>query len=109
MSEVLAVTQDSFEEEVVKSDNPVLVDFWAVWCGPCKMLAPVVEELAKEYDGRAKFVSVNVDDERGVALKYNIHSIPTLIFFKGGSPAGQIVGVKPRSEIAAKLDELLSG
>jgi thioredoxin 1 len=109
MAEVRAVSVSSFEAEVLKSEIPVLVDFWAVWCGPCRLVAPIVEELAKEYEGRVKVANVNVDEERALAQKYGIQSIPTLMFFKGGSPAGQIIGVQPKEKIAAKLDELLEG
>jgi thioredoxin 1 len=107
MAEVLAVNERNFDKEVLGSEIPVLVDFWAVWCGPCRMVAPIVEELAREYDGRVKVANLNVDDERALAQKYGIQSIPTLMFFKGGSPAGQIIGVQPKERIAARLDELL--
>jgi thioredoxin 1 len=109
MAGTVAVTASNFEAEVLKSDVPVVVDFWAVWCGPCRMVAPIVEELAKQYEGRVKVASLNVDEERGLAQKYGIQSIPTLVFFKGGSTAGQIIGVQPKEKIAAKLDELLEG
>jgi len=109
MAAVLAVTENTFDLEVLKSDIPVVVDFWAVWCGPCQTVVPIMEELAGEYAGRARFTNLNVDEERALVLKYNVHSIPTLLFFKGGSPAGQIIGAVPKAQIVAKLDELLEG
>ena len=109
MADVLPVNTNNFDVEVLKCEIPVLVDFWAVWCVPCRVLTPIVEELSGTYSGRAKFVAINVDEERQLAQKYNIHSIPTLVFFKGGSPAGQIIGVVPKRQIVAKLDELLEG
>ncbi len=97
----------TFQTDVIDSDLPVLVDFWAPWCGPCRMVAPVVEELAEEYDGRVKFVKVNTDENPQVAGKYGIRSIPTLLVFKGGDPVGQIVGFRPTSDLKKRLDEVL--
>lgn len=102
-----AISASEFEQEVLQSSTPVLVDFWAVWCGPCKMIAPHIEQLATEYEGRAKVLKCNVDDEPEIAQKYNIMSIPTLMFFKGGKVVAQVVGAVPKSTIAAKLESLL--
>ncbi len=98
MSEII-LRADNFEQEVLNSKIPVLVDFWASWCGPCRMLAPVIEEIAKEYEGKIKVGKVNVDDEGELALKYNIVSIPTVILFKDGIKADKFVGFKPKDEI----------
>ncbi len=101
-------TSDStFETDVIENDAPVLVDFWAPWCGPCRMVAPIVEELAEEYDGQVKFVKLNTDENPQVAGKYGIRSIPTLLVFKGGEPVSQIVGFRPKSDLAKRLDEAL--
>jgi thioredoxin 1 len=102
------VTDSEFEQEVLKSDLPVLVDFWAPWCGPCRMVAPIVEELAQEYDGRVKFVKVNTDDNVDTAVRYGIRSIPTLLVFKGGAPVAQVIGFRPKSELKKVLEKALS-
>jgi thioredoxin 1 len=103
MMEILR--QDNFEEKVIKSDLPVLIDFWAEWCGPCRMVAPVVEELAKNYAGKAVIGKVNVDEERGLAQKYRVFSIPTLFIFKGGKVVDQLVGARPYDDVARVLDK----
>ncbi|NLB28108.1 MAG: thioredoxin [Clostridiaceae bacterium] len=103
MMEILK--QDNFEEKVLKSDLPVLIDFWAEWCGPCRMVAPVVEELAKNYAGKAVIGKVNVDEERGLAQKYRVFSIPTLFIFKDGEVVDQLVGARPYDDIAKVLDK----
>lgn len=96
----MVITAANFEEEVLKSDKPVLIDFWADWCGPCKMLSPVIDEIAKENDD-IKVGKINVDDEGELAIKYQVASIPTLIAFKGGEVAGRTMGVQPKEEILA--------
>lgn len=101
----ITLTNDNFKEEVLDSDTPVLVDFWATWCGPCKMLSPIVAEIADEYEGRVKVGKVNVDDEGELAAEYGIVSIPTLILFKNGEPAGSSVGYVPKGNIEALLGE----
>ncbi len=103
---VLTLTEANFQTEVIASTQPVLVDFWASWCGPCKMVAPIVSELATEYDGRVKFGKVNVDTESGLAKKYEISAIPTLIVFKDGKPVYQLVGVQSKAALKATLDKV---
>ena len=101
------VTDSSFESEVLKSPTPVLVDFWAPWCGPCRMVAPVVEELSSEYDGKVKFVKLNTDENVATASRYGIRSIPTLLVFKQGQPVGQIIGFRPKGDLKKRLDAVL--
>lgn len=101
-----AVTDATFQDEVLQSDLPVLVDFWAAWCGPCRVIAPTIEELASEYEGRAKVVKLDVDANPQTAMAFNIRSIPTLLLFKGGRPVDQMVGVVPKPMLAQKLDAL---
>ena len=108
MAETIAINDKNFEDEVINSDIPVLVDFWAEWCMPCRMVAPIVEELAKEYTGKMKFVSVDVDANPDTAMKYNIRSIPALIVFKNGVPVDQIVGAVPKSALQEKVDSVLT-
>ena len=108
MSEtVMQVTDSTFESEVLKSNIPVLVDFWAEWCGPCRMVAPVVEEVAKQYEGRIKVTKVDVDNNQRIASQLQIRSIPSLYIFKDGKVAGQIVGAVPKVQITRELDKVL--
>ncbi len=107
MAKPLAVTEDTFEQEVSKAEVPVLVDFWAEWCGPCRMVAPIVEELAGEYAGRMKVVKVDVDDNQRLAMRYNIMSIPTLGVFKGGELVERIVGFMPKQELRRRVEGAL--
>jgi len=107
MAKPLAVTEDTFEQEVLKSDLPVLVDFWAEWCGPCRMVAPIVEELAGEYTGRLKVAKVDVDDNQRLAIRYQIMSIPTLGVFRGGEMIERIIGYMPKGEVKRRLEGAL--
>ena len=107
MANAITITDDSFQSEVVQSTIPVLVDFWAVWCGPCRMVAPIVDELAVEYEGRVKVGKVDVDSEQKIAADYGIRSIPTLLIFKDGELADQIVGAVPRKQLVEKLEAVL--
>jgi thioredoxin 1 len=103
----LELTDSNFQELVLKSDKPVLVDFWAVWCGPCRMVAPIVEELAKEYEGRAVVGKLDVDNNPNVSAQFGIRNIPTLLIFKNGQIVDKQVGAVPKSVLAAKLDAQL--
>ena len=103
----LEITDANFEELVVKSGKPVMIDFWAVWCGPCRMIAPIVEEMAAEYDGKAIIGKVDVDSNPNVAMKYGIRNIPTVLFVKDGSVVDKQVGAAPKSAFTTKLDALL--
>lgn len=107
MSKEITLTDDNFKSEVLESDVPVLVDFWATWCGPCRMVGPIVEEIADDYDGKAKVGKVNTEDNAKITGEYGIISIPTLIFFKDGKPVDQIIGAVPKDAITKKLDALL--
>ena len=107
MSNAVAFTNDNFEEQVLKSSVPVLVDFWAIWCAPCKMIAPHVDAIAEEFAGRAAVGKVDIDTQQDISNKYNVSSIPTLMFFKDGKVVDQLVGAYPKSAIAAKLESLL--
>ncbi len=108
MADEITLTEDNFEQEVLQADLPVLVDFWAEWCGPCRSLAPTIEELAQEYAGRAKVCKLNVDQNPAIAEKYGIRGIPTLILFSSGQVGEQIVGVQPKEKIKAMIDKNLA-
>ena len=103
----MEITDANFDAEVIKSKIPVLVDFWAVWCGPCKMIAPTIEEVSKLYAGKAKVGKVDVDNNPGTAAKYGVRSIPTLFIFKNGEIVEQLVGVQPIAVLKSKLDAVL--
>jgi thioredoxin 1 len=103
----LQLTDDNFEKEVLQAAEPVLVDFWAPWCGPCRMLTPIVEELAGEYEGKVKVAKLNTDDNPNAATRFNISAIPTILFFKGGKVEHQLVGVHSKADIKKTLDELV--
>lgn len=102
---VVHLTKDNFDQVVYNSDKPVIVDFWAPWCGPCRMVAPVMEQLAQEYDGKAVIGKVNVDEESDLAVKFRIMSIPTVILFKDGKVVEKIIGARPKSDFAELLDK----
>ena len=99
----------TFDSEVLNDDDVTLVDFWAPWCGPCRMIAPVLEELAKEYEGRAKIVKLNVDENPEVASRYGIQSIPTLLFFKGGKLVDSAIGLQSKEALSRRLDQVVAG
>ena len=103
----LEITDANFEELVANSDKPVMIDFWAVWCGPCRMIAPIVEEMTTEYDGKAIIGKVDVDSNPNVAMKYGIRNIPTVLFVKGGEVVDKQVGAAPKKAFTDKLDALL--
>ena len=109
MGTAVEVTKESFEQEVLKSETPVLVDFWAPWCGPCKMLTPTVEELATDYAGKLKVVKVNTDDSANLAAEFGIRGIPTLIVFKDGKEVQRVVGVQPKKALVSMVDEAIGG
>ena len=103
----IEITSDNFDEAVIKNDKPVLVDFWAEWCNPCRMLSPVVDQIAQDYDGKAVVGKINIDSEPDLAGRFGVMSIPTLIVFKGGEVAGKSVGVVSKDKIAAMLEDAL--
>ena len=103
---IVTLTDANFPQEVIKSTVPVLVDFWAEWCGPCKMIAPILDELASEYEGKVKIGKVNIDDFQNLATEYRINSIPTLLIFKGGQVEATIIGMKSKRDLKASLDHV---
>lgn len=107
MSSAAAVTDASFEQDVLKSDVPVLVDFWAPWCGPCRMVAPIVDEIAKEFEGKIRVYKLNTDENPNVASQYGIRSIPTLMLFKGGQKVDTVVGAVPKNTLSATIAKYL--
>jgi thioredoxin 1 len=108
MTNLVEVTDSTFKSEVLDSNVPVLVDFWAEWCGPCKMIAPVVAELASDYQGRLKVAKVDVDKNNAIAMQYRIMSIPSLLFFKGGEKVDQVIGAVPKQSLVNKIETILN-
>jgi len=104
---IINITNDNFESEVLKADKPVLVDFWAEWCGPCKMIAPILEQVAEEYRDRMSLVKLDVEDNQNIAMKYGVRSIPTLMLFKAGVVEAQHVGMLSKEQLSQLLDEKL--
>ncbi len=104
---LVTITDNNFEEEVINSKIPVLIDFWAAWCGPCRMIAPIVEEMATEYDGKVKIGKLDVDANQQTSIKYGVRSIPTLLVFNGGELKETIIGAVPKAQIVEKLETVL--
>ncbi len=102
-----SINDTEFESQVLKSDLPVLVDFWAPWCGPCKAMNPILEEMAKEYEGKVKIVKMNVDENIDTPQKYNVMSIPTFLFVKDGKPVGSVIGARSKADMKRELDKML--
>ena len=107
MSNALAVTDATFEAEVLKGDTPVVVDFWAAWCGPCKLIAPVLDDLAAEYDGKVKVTKLDVDQNPTTSMQFQVRSIPTLLFFKDGKVVDQVIGAQSKTELKKRFDATL--
>jgi thioredoxin 1 len=105
-SNILTLTQDNFEQSVLKSATPVLVDFWAEWCGPCKAIAPILDELADEYAGRVRVGKINIDEHQALAAQYGVRAIPTLLIFQNGEVAEQIIGMKSKRDLKASFDKV---
>ena len=108
MAHPVDISDDTFEDEVIKSEVPVLVDFWAEWCGPCKIIAPIVEELAGEYNGKVKFTKLDIDSNPEAARKYGVRGIPTLLIFSGGEPVDQVVGAIPKAVLKSHLEKAIA-
>lgn len=108
MAEVREITDANFETDVIKSDLPTLVDFWAPWCGPCRMVKPIVEELSEEYAGKVNFMKMDTDENPQIPAKYGIRSIPSLLIFQGGELKGTIVGFRPKGDLKKRIDEALA-
>lgn len=104
----ITITDKNFDEEVMKSDKPVLIDFWATWCGPCKLIAPIVEELVDEYEGKAKIGKLDVDNNQQTAIKFGVRSIPTILIFKEGKLKDTIIGAVPKGQIVQKLNSAIA-
>ncbi len=104
---IITLTSDNFQQEVIKSPSPVLVDFWAEWCGPCKMIAPILDELADEYSGRVHIGKVDIDQHQALAAEYGVRAIPTLLLFHNGQVAEQIVGLRSKRDLRASFDKLV--
>jgi thioredoxin 1 len=107
-SNIVTVTQDNFQTEVLQATQPILVDFWAEWCGPCKMLAPILDELAQEYDGKVRIAKVDIDQHQGLAAQYGISAIPTLLLFHNGQVVDQMRGLRSKRDLKSSLDRLAS-
>ncbi len=106
VTNIVVLTETNFDQEVLKSPTPVLVDFWAEWCGPCKMIAPILDELASEYDGKVKVAKLNIDEFQSIATEYGVRAIPTLLIFKDGEVAEQVVGMRSKRDLKANLDKV---
>jgi thioredoxin 1 len=103
---IITLTKDNFEQQVLKAPTPVLVDFWAEWCGPCKMIGPILDELAEEYSGRVNIGKINIDDQQSLAAEYGVRAIPTLLLFQNGEVAEQMVGLRSKRDLKASMDRV---